>query len=66
MEDTNQNMIPDKWDRLILRVGAAATAILGSTAAILKATGGNAPLWLLIAAAVIPSALTVFAFGSGK
>lgn len=66
MEDKNQNMIPDKYDRLILRVGQAVTAVLGGLAVTLKATDNGVPLWLLIAVTAIPAALTVFSFGGGK
>lgn len=65
MEDKNQNMIPDKYDRLILRVGFAVVTALGSYGLILKASDAAVPMWFAIAGAVIPGVLMVFAFKGG-
>ena len=65
MEDKNQNMIPDKIDRLILRVGFGLVTALGSYAVVLKASDATVPLWLAVAGAVIPGALTIFSFTGG-
>ncbi len=66
MEDKNQNMIPDAIDRLVLRVGLAATAALTSGIAILKLSDNAVPLWASILTATIPAALTVFSFRGAK
>lgn len=66
MADENQNMIPDKYDRLILRVGQSVTAVMGTVAAVLKASGGTVPLWLLILVGAIPAGLVLFSFGGNR
>ncbi len=66
MEDKNQNMIPDAIDRLVLRVGLAATAALTSGIAILELSDNAVPLWVSILTATIPAALTVFSFRGAK
>lgn len=65
MEDKNQNMIPDKYDRLILRVGTGVAAVIGAYGFALKASGGTIPLWVAVAVAAIPAALTIFSFTGG-
>ncbi len=66
MEDQNQNMIPDKLDRVILRIGAALAACLSTYASILAKTGQPVPMWLAIAAPVLPTALVFFSFKDAK
>ena len=66
MPDENQNMIPDRWDRVFLKVGASVSALTAAILPVLKVANGSVPVWLLGAAAVVPALTLYFALAKVK
>jgi hypothetical protein len=66
MEDQNQNMIPDRWDRMIVRVAMIVAALLAASITALGEAGTPTPLWLGLLSTAIPLGVTFFSIKSPK